>query len=282
MNNDLDQFSEERLMQLASGKYAGTGLGIQNREVAPLARIALSVKQSSLTIDFSKMSQGNINDIIELFGKTGGDRIVAATTQHPCHTDHVLPITEDVLRIMQEEWDEWCADTGCIPDDFEWRGGKGTLSFEASRWAARIAARVSNLATPHPAHTELVIRDGWKLVPEEATLAMLTLLGVTGSFSSMQQKYQNMLDAAPMHDACLTNEDAKSDGWIKCSERMPDRGVDVLACKHSVLHGFIEIETAQWHGGMINETQPNMITSADSIQPTHWMPLPAAPKPESE
>lgn len=46
MNNDLEQFSEERLKQLASGKYAGTGLGIQNREVAPLARIALSVKQA--------------------------------------------------------------------------------------------------------------------------------------------------------------------------------------------------------------------------------------------
>ena len=51
--------------------------------------------------------------------------------------------------------------------------------------------------TPQPAHTERVIRDGWKLVPEEATIAMLTLLGMTGSFEFMQQKYKNMLAAAP-------------------------------------------------------------------------------------
>lgn len=48
--------------------------------------------------------------------------------------------------------------------------------------------------TPQPAHTE---QDGWKLVPEEATIAMLTLLGMTGSFEFMQQKYKNMLAAAP-------------------------------------------------------------------------------------
>lgn len=39
--------------------------------------------------------------------------------------------------------------------------------------------------------------DGWVMVPEEATIAMLTLLGMTGSFDFMQQKYKNMLAAAP-------------------------------------------------------------------------------------
>lgn len=39
--------------------------------------------------------------------------------------------------------------------------------------------------------------DGWAMVPEEATIAMLTLLGLTGSFDFMQQKYKNMLAAAP-------------------------------------------------------------------------------------
>ncbi len=41
------------------------------------------------------------------------------------------------------------------------------------------------------------IQEGWKLVPKEATLAMLTLLGLTGSFESMQERYANMLSAAP-------------------------------------------------------------------------------------
>lgn len=42
-----------------------------------------------------------------------------------------------------------------------------------------------------------VVPEGWKLLPEEATLAMLTLLGLTGSFESMQERYANMLAAAP-------------------------------------------------------------------------------------
>ncbi|HEN3655751.1 TPA: hypothetical protein U5E37_003739 [Yersinia enterocolitica] len=41
------------------------------------------------------------------------------------------------------------------------------------------------------------IPEGWKLVPIEATLAMLTLLGLTGSFESMQERYANMLAAVP-------------------------------------------------------------------------------------
>lgn len=68
-------------------------------------------------------------------------------------------------------------------------------------------------------------------------------------------------------------------GWIPCGERMPGMGVDVLACTISPIGGFEEIETAQWHGGMKGE-QPVFITSADAIEPTHWMPLPAAPKQE--
>ncbi|MGF2255048.1 hypothetical protein ACE5I6_16340 [Yersinia ruckeri] len=41
------------------------------------------------------------------------------------------------------------------------------------------------------------IPEGWKLVPIEPTLAMLTLLGLTRSFESMLERYANMLDAAP-------------------------------------------------------------------------------------
>lgn len=41
------------------------------------------------------------------------------------------------------------------------------------------------------------IPEGWALVPIEPTLAMLTLLGLTGSFESMLERYANMLDAAP-------------------------------------------------------------------------------------
>lgn len=56
---------------------------------------------------------------------------------------------------------------------------------------------IDDLIYTTPPANSPAIPDGWKLVPEEATLAMLTLLGMTGSFEFMQQKYKNMLAAAP-------------------------------------------------------------------------------------
>lgn len=60
-----------------------------------------------------------------------------------------VPVTaEDITEIMAQEWGEWCSDTGHFPDDFEWRGGHGILSFEPSRWSLRVAERILKLTTP--------------------------------------------------------------------------------------------------------------------------------------
>ena len=114
-----------------------------------------------------------------------------------------------------------------------------------------------------------VIPDGWQLVPKKITLEMECALSRADSY---EIGWRWALAAAPTHSG--TN-----DGWVACSERMPGMGVDVLACTISPIGGFEEIETAQWHGGMKGE-QPVFITSADAIEPTHWMPLPAAPQQE--
>lgn len=55
---------------------------------------------------------------------------------------------EDITEIMAQEWSEWCADTGNFPDDFEWRGGNGLLSYEPSRWSQRVAERILKLTAP--------------------------------------------------------------------------------------------------------------------------------------
>lgn len=93
MNNDLEQFSEERLKQLASGKYAGTGLGIQNREVAPLARIALAAKQAKPVAYTDNLSletlQGNGMACMwkEGNGAEWREQIPIYTTPQPAHTE---------------------------------------------------------------------------------------------------------------------------------------------------------------------------------------------------
>jgi hypothetical protein len=76
------------------------------------------------------------------------------------------------------------------------------------------------------------------------------------------------------------NSPVIQDGWVACSERMPERGVDVLVCKMNPYGAYDEIETAQWHGGMKGD-QTVFITSSDAMEPEFWQPLPAAPQQEA-
>ncbi|EMZ5862081.1 hypothetical protein ABEH95_004505 [Yersinia enterocolitica] len=80
----------------------------------------------------------------------------------------------------------------CTFDDIEWVWDDCDKGFyeQYDPTRRRIVYTTPQLNSPE-------IPDGWKLVPIEPTLAMLTLLGLTGSFESMLERYANMLDAAP-------------------------------------------------------------------------------------
>lgn len=48
----------------------------------------------------------------------------------------------DITHIMQQEWNEYCDDTGCCPDDFRVDEGTGYLEFDAGTWANKVASRI--------------------------------------------------------------------------------------------------------------------------------------------
>ncbi|MBF9770448.1 DUF551 domain-containing protein [Enterobacter asburiae] len=94
------------------------------------------------------------------------------------------------------------------------------------------------------------------------------------------------IQAAPALDSLPKNAESRCsnspvipDGWVACSERMPEPEVDVqIYCsdKKEQMVGYLErneregcFRFATWRNG-------------DGIycQPTHWMPLPAAPQQE--
>lgn len=66
------------------------------------------------------------------------------------------------------------------------------------------------------------------------------------------------------------------DGWIKCSERMPEENPEkqVLACFKGD-----DISTLYYFEGRWDDAYGIVPIRQDV---THWMPIPAAPKPESE
>ncbi|WP_145579332.1 hypothetical protein [Yersinia massiliensis] len=87
------------------------------------------------------------------------------------------------------------------PEAWLWRGAIGEIWTQEKRKADFVKEHCPELAVTKfyttPQLNSPEIPEGWKLLPKEATLAMLTLLGMTGSFESMQERYANMLAAAP-------------------------------------------------------------------------------------
>lgn len=119
----------------------------------------------------------------------------------------VLP-PEKIIEIMQDAWNEFCDDTGCYPDDFEYQNEK--LFFDAGRWAMLVAERISSLGAQQqkvvvsPADS---IPDGYcfRLIPAEGTDAFRAACTVafeefnrgTGPCGVFIAGHRAMLAAAP-------------------------------------------------------------------------------------
>lgn len=90
-----------------------------------------------------------------------------------------------------------------------------------------------------------------------------------------------MADAVKVIDEVLAarkagQEPVTPDGWIPVSERMPERDVDVqvyCADKKEQMVGYMERNEAE--GWFRFASLPN--GGGVYCNPTHWMPLPAAP-----
>ncbi|THD42800.1 hypothetical protein ERD95_21965, partial [Enterobacteriaceae bacterium ML5] len=90
MNNDLEQFSEERLKEIE--KYSSNHIRVQIVEIEALARIALAAKQAKAIGYVESKTTGTDRFIIKGFYAQNiniGDSIY--TTPQPAHTEQVIP-----------------------------------------------------------------------------------------------------------------------------------------------------------------------------------------------
>ncbi|WIJ47647.1 DUF551 domain-containing protein [Enterobacter roggenkampii] len=83
---------------------------------------------------------------------------------------------------------------------------------------------------------------------------------------------QAMLDKIEMLQGAAENSPVIPDGWVACSERMPEGMTDVhISNGHDVGQG--------WWDGDAWQTQHDYYSVPGDV--THWMPLPAAPQQEA-
>ncbi|HDD0168092.1 TPA: DUF551 domain-containing protein [Escherichia coli] len=71
----------------------------------------------------------------------------------------------------------------------------------------------------------------------------------------------------------VSNRDELPDGWVACSERMPEKADEVLCAKEFDGPGDWRQKVGYYLAG-------KWTVYSASWTPTHWMPLPAAPRQE--
>ncbi|EEJ1959540.1 DUF551 domain-containing protein [Salmonella enterica] len=73
------------------------------------------------------------------------------------------------------------------------------------------------------------------------------------------------------------NSPVTPDGWISCSERMPNSKTGVLVAREFGRKGDWRMKWGTYIPGH-PDAQDGWIIPGASWLPTHWMPLPAAPQ----
>lgn len=132
-------------------------------------------------------------------------------------------------------------------------------------------------------------------VPDEATPDNIQILAST--FAPCGVTYQWDRDecnaAADSWDACraamlqgaepVSNRDELPDGWVACSERMPDIGTEIFYfCQNDGLRDCGIVSSSNFSG----KGDAELYVHAEGydlrfgVDISHWMPLPAAPQQE--
>lgn len=142
-----------------------------------------------------------------------------------------------------------------------------------------------------------IIPDGYALVPVEPTDEMIAaamncedvLFNSDGSFCvQFGNIYEAMLAAAPKPQNAPQNipenipagkSTLTPDGWISCSERMPDSKTGVLVAREFGRKGDWRMKWGTYIPGH-PDAQDGWIIPGASWLPTHWMPLPEPPQEE--
>ncbi|WP_079964837.1 DUF551 domain-containing protein [Salmonella enterica] len=81
-----------------------------------------------------------------------------------------------------------------------------------------------------------------------------------------------------LQEVVLGNSPVSPDGWISCSERMPEDEQEVIV--HNKL-GYRYVSYFDEHSGLFFDMRGgNQMNCIEHILVTHWMPLPEPPEPD--
>ncbi|ENS4567519.1 DUF551 domain-containing protein [Salmonella enterica] len=113
--------------------------------------------------------------------------------------------------------------------------------------------------------------------PEEAEKAWNTRAAIPQAGSFRENSISSTNNFRKIAETS-TNSPVILEGWISCSERMPEDEQEVIV--HNKL-GYRCVSYFDEHSGLFFDMRGgNQMNCIEHILVTHWMPLPAAPEPE--
>ncbi|ECY7602802.1 DUF551 domain-containing protein [Salmonella enterica subsp. enterica serovar Muenchen] len=116
---------------------------------------------------------------------------------------------------------------------------------------------------------DIAFKLGAVLNDEEATIF------ADGYNVALLKVNKDMSTALPNNASLSTNSPVTPDSWISCSERMPENGLECLVQTNS---GWRYVSFYDAHSRLFYDSPKGGI---EYILVTHWMPVPAAPEPET-
>ncbi|EIP4525574.1 DUF550 domain-containing protein [Salmonella enterica] len=181
----------------------------------------------------------------------------------PLYTDSPVPERERIRR----EHAEWSDAT------FGGVGPIGPLK-HLSKEALETAAEPGDLS--EWADMQFLLWDAQRragITDEQIALAMVEKLAV-----NKKREWPEPKDGEPRLHIKEQSAPVIPDGWISCSERMPEDEQEVIV--HNKL-GYRYVSYFDEHSGLFFDMRGgNQMNCIEHILVTHWMPLPAAPEPE--
>ncbi|EFQ6725460.1 DUF550 domain-containing protein [Salmonella enterica] len=184
----------------------------------------------------------------------------------PLYTD--LPVSE--RKRIRREHAEWSDAT------FGNVGPVGPLK-HLSKEALETAAEPDDLS--EWADMQFLLWDAQRragITDEQIALAMVEKLAV-----NKKREWPEPKDGEPRLHIKEQSAPVIPDGWISCSERMPDKGQRVLVCVDFDSSTVTPLVKDAEYTGSTFRIGHNTINTTGETSVTHWMPLPAAPEPET-
>ncbi|MGF2704723.1 DUF551 domain-containing protein [Enterobacter hormaechei] len=304
----MSTITRERVAQFINNPLDN---GLTRGEQMELARIALASLEAEPVV--SHLGSKNVLDAIVAFIKSNRNptlkdynEVSERLFQDNCHglSNHVIEYIKQIGEELEElrSTQDTAPPAPVVPDEIESTSGSDYDDYYCDGWNSCRAAMlqgVENAETPTTMQTAPALDSSPKIAESPTGINQGKSEPVTTANKlPFEQWLSQQTGTIDVECGCVMtevffhwlrvayeagNSPVIPDGWVACSERMPDIGTEIFYfCKDDGLRDCGIVSSSNFSGR--GDAQLNVHAEGYDLRLgvdiTHWMPLPAAPQQE--